>query len=123
LEGRPREAREKRTHSQSIEPTLSVLLRLLEFWTNQIVPSPNQHHILIVSHGGALRSLVESGLIENLEFQPPHDLPKNYSFANCSITTVQINEQSKLLTSIANVDHLVGKIDASNLNADEINVA
>ncbi|KAA1102942.1 hypothetical protein PGT21_000720 [Puccinia graminis f. sp. tritici] len=121
LEGKPREPRNSRVNSQSAEPPHSVLSRLLDFWNDQIINSPNTDRVLIVSHGGALRSLIESGLINRLGYQTPTDYSGDCSFANCSITTVEITSQSKSIKSIASVDHLQGKIQASNLNADDLN--
>jgi len=121
LEGKPREARNKRVTSQSAEPPHSVLSRLLSFWNDNVIKSPTNDRILIVSHGGALRSLIESGLVQSLNYQTSKDHSPNVSFANCSITTVEITHDSKSIKSIANVDHLKGKIKASNLNADDMN--
>ncbi|KAI9603344.1 hypothetical protein H4Q26_002665 [Puccinia striiformis f. sp. tritici PST-130] len=87
--------RGQRVNSKSAEPAHSVLSRLLEFWNQVIINSPSHHHILILSHGGALRSLIESDYINDP------------TFANCSITTVEIDssDHNKII-QIANVDHL-----------------
>ncbi|WAQ87109.1 hypothetical protein PtA15_8A10 [Puccinia triticina] len=122
LEGKPREPKNMRVNSQSAEPPHAVLSRLLDFWNEQIIKSPTSDRILIVSHGGALRSLIESGLINRLNYKTPEQYSKESSFANCSITTVEITPQSQSILSIASVEHLQGKIQASNLNADDLNV-
>ncbi|KNE92336.1 hypothetical protein PSTG_14294 [Puccinia striiformis f. sp. tritici PST-78] len=118
LEGKPREHRDKRVNSKSAEPAHSVLSRLLEFWNQVIINSPSHHHILILSHGGALRSLIESGLIHSLKYHTPSDYINDPTFANCSITTVEIDssDHNKII-QIANVDHLTH----NNLNPDMIN--
>lgn len=118
LEGKPRQKKGPRLDPKSAEPHPAVLARLLDFWNSQIVNSRPDDRILIVSHGGAMRSLVESGLIDKLEYESPNEDP--ISFANCSITSVEITTRSKKVLSIATVDHLTGKIQASNANADDL---
>ncbi|KAH9818624.1 histidine phosphatase superfamily [Melampsora americana] len=81
------------------EPISNVLKRLLEFWnelTFRLETKPTRsdpQRILIVSHGAALRTLIESGLKASYKF----DSSQSIIFGNCSITEIEHLPQKRIL--------------------------
>ncbi|EGG00269.1 uncharacterized protein MELLADRAFT_93754 [Melampsora larici-populina 98AG31] len=105
LQGKRRDAN---ADQSTAEPPTKVLQRLLEFWNEltsrlESTPSRNPRRILIVSHGAALRTLIQSGL--KLSYKFDSSIPERIMFGNCSITDVE-HLPRKLVTRAGHVKHL-----------------
>ncbi|KAG0145823.1 hypothetical protein CROQUDRAFT_671531 [Cronartium quercuum f. sp. fusiforme G11] len=102
------------------EPPTEVLARLLSFWTDLTTrldsnPSTNPRRILLVSHGAALRTLVQLGLRPTYAVDP--SVPQPIVFGNCSITNIEHSPRRLILCGGDSV-HLDSSL-ASKTKVDE----
>lgn len=101
LQGKVVKTLEERNRlSGTIEPTKVIQARLFEFW-DMLLPPSNSHsdddtslppkRILLVSHGGAIRALIQGLLTmrsSHYTLDPSQDLSGR--LGNCSITEIEV---------------------------------
>ncbi|KAI8445810.1 histidine phosphatase superfamily, partial [Phakopsora pachyrhizi] len=124
LEGKRRGTIQGESTAESLT---EVLERLMSFWQDELLNRLGCYNrVIVVSHGAALRTLLELGLIERLNYidrEIGHDqirIPRR-RFGNCSITEVVIDgPKSGRVLYVGRDSHLSGILPGTVTNADEV---